>query len=232
MSKSYRQSLGFSNATDTKNFLTAKDIVCINHDLLHQYNTRLIDIFQRIQSTLPYSPQPIESIVQSAYTTLTTNDILPTLSNHGRTPESVYYSWLQGHLTVTIFKPLIESELSCNLSQNGADDLTNPTTFSRKSDPDLVDHQKKIYVEVQGGFKGSKIDIKRSKVKTSDTYQYYIAAFDCFNGQYTILNTRELLNLPESEWYENVLWEGALCYTVPEDRMKEWLPTCSKTLWK
>ena len=46
------------------------------------------------------------------------------------------------------------------------------------------------------------------------------AAFDCFNGTYTIINTREI---PDDQWYENQLWEGALCYTIPSDRMKEWV---------
>jgi hypothetical protein len=121
-----------------------------------------------------------------------------------------------------LFKPMIEKELGCVLIQNGADDLSNPKTFSRKSDPDLVDHDKKIYVEVQSGFKGSKVDIKKSKVKTSDEYTYYIAAFDCFNGNYTLIDTKELLNLPDDAWYNNASWEGALCYTVPQEQMKEW----------
>ena len=219
MSKSYRKTLGFSNATTAKNFLTAKDITIINWPLIEQYNRRLTDIFSRIQSTIPIPQRDIEPIVQSAYAILKANDILPTLSNHGRSPESVYYSWLQGYLTVIVFQPFIEKKLSCTLIQNGADDLTNPATFSRKSDPDLVDHNEKIYVEIQGGFKGSKVDIKKSKVKTSDTYQYYIACFDCFDGQYVIMNTKDI---PENQWYPNQLWEGALCYTVPKNQMREW----------
>ena len=65
-------------------------------------------------------------------------------------------------------------------------------------------------------------DIKKSKVQTSDEYTYYIAAFDCFNGEWTLINTRDLLLLPESAWYSNPQWEGALCYTVPKEQMTEW----------
>ena len=219
MTKYYRSTLGFSNANDTKEFLTGKDIVSINFDLIDFYNQRLIDIFSRIQTTLPTPPLNIEVIVLQAYMTILKHDILYSLSNHGRAPESVYFVWMQGYLSSIVFKPMIEAELGCALVQNGADDLSNPSTFSRKSDPDLANEEKTIFVEIQSGFKGSKVDIKKSKVKISDTADYYIAAFDCFNGLYTIINTRDI---PEDEWYENMLWEGALCYTVPSDRMKEW----------
>lgn len=221
--KYYRKTLGFSNAGDTKDFLTGKDIVSLNFDLLDEYNDRLIDVFSRIQTTLPVEPQDIEVIVLSAYKTILDADILYKLSNHGRAPESVYFVWMQGYLSSIVFKPMIEQELGVTLSQNGADDLSNPNTFSRKSDPDLVDHNSKVYVEVQSGFKGSKVDIKKSKVKTSDEYLYYIACFDCFNGTYALIDTKELMNLPEDSWYNNAAWEGALCYTIPSDRMKEWI---------
>jgi hypothetical protein len=222
MSRYYRSTLGFSNANDTKDFLTGKDIVSINYELLEEYNGRLIEIFSRIQTTLPTKPQDIELMVLTAYRTILNHDILESLSNHGRAPESVYFVWMQGYLSAMLFKPMIEKELGCVLIQNGADDLSNPKTFSRKSDPDLVDHDKKIYVEVQSGFKGSKVDIKKSKVKTSDEYTYYIAAFDCFNGTYVLIDTKALMNLPDDAWYNNASWEGALCYTVPQEQMKEW----------
>ena len=220
MSKYYRSTLGFSNANDTKDFLTGKDIVLLNYDLLDEYNDRLIDIFSRIQTTLPVTPQNIAMIVLRAYKTILDADILYKLSNHGRAPESVYFVWMQGYLASLIFKPMIELELDEALYPNGADDLSDPATFSRKSDPDLVNDSMTVFVEVQAGFKGSKVDIKKSKVKTSDGADYYIAAFDCFNGTYTIINTREI---PDDQWYENQLWEGALCYTIPSDRMKEWV---------
>jgi hypothetical protein len=219
MSKQYRYALGFSNASATKEFLTGKDIVCPNWNLLDLYNDRLIESFSRIQSTLPYTQKDIKTIVLSAYKTIVNENILYSLSNHGRSLESVYFVWMQGYLSATIFQPLIEQKLNTELYQNGADDLTNPDTFSRKSDPDLVNKDQTIFVEVQSGFKGSKVDIKKTKVKTSESAEYYIAAFDCFNGTYTIINTKDI---PEDQWYENMLWEGALCYTIPNERMREW----------
>lgn len=223
MTKQFRRLLGFNSATTTKEFLTAKDIVRINWDLVIIYNDRLLDIFQRLQNTLPYKPQNLKPLVERAYSVIRQHNILTRLNNHGRTPESVYYSWMQGYLSSAVFQPLIESELQCELVQNGADDLTKPETFARKSDPDLVDHNRKIFVEIQAGFRGSAMDIKKSKVKKPTDYEYYIASFDCFNGQYCILNTRDLLNLSESDWYSNPRWEGALCYTVPENRLKTWI---------
>lgn len=223
MTKQFRKLLGFKSATTTKVFLTAKDIVKINWELIESYNDRLLDIFDRLQNTLPYSQQNLRTVVQDAYSTIRQHDILTRLNNHGRTPESVYFSWMQGYLSAIVFQPLIESELQCQLEQNGADDLSKPDTFARKSDPDLVDHRKKLFVEIQSGFRGSAMDIKKSKVKAPTEYEYYIASFDCFNGRYCVLNTRDLLNLSEDEWYVNPRWEGALCYTVPENRLKTWI---------
>lgn len=223
MTKQFRKLLGFKSASTTKVFLTAKDIVKINWELVESYNDRLLDIFNRLQNTLPYQQRNLRIIVQNAYTTIRQHDILSRLNNHGRTPESVYFSWMQGYLSAIVFQPLIENELQCQLEQNGADDLSKPETFARKSDPDLVDHKKKVFVEIQSGFRGSAMDIKKSKVKAPTDYEYYIASFDCFNGQYCVLNTRDLLNLSESEWYVNPRWEGALCYTVPENRLKTWI---------
>lgn len=220
--KDYRKLLGFTNGTKAKEFLTAKDIVMINWPLVEAYNERLVETFSLIQNTLPCESIDIGLIVENAYQIIRNENILPHLSNHGRAPESVYFVWMQGYLSATIFQPLIENELDCKLIQNGADDLSDPSNFGRKSDPDLADHDKKIYVEVQSGFKGSKVDIKKSKVKESSDYTHYIACFDCYNGLYTIINTRQLLSLPDSEWYHNPLWEGALCYTVPHDKMKKW----------
>ena len=218
-SKYYRSTLGFSNANATKEFLTAKDIIQINWKLVEFYNDRLTDIFSRIQTTLPFPSKDIRTIISNAYSTIRDYDILPRLANNGRSPESVYFVWMQGYISTLLFQPMIESDLNITLHSNGADDLSNPDTFSRKSDPDLTNADRTIFVEVQSGFKGSKVDIKKSKVKVSNSAEYYIAAFDCFNGHYTIINTKDI---PENEWYENMLWEGALCYTIPNELMREW----------
>ena len=225
MSKEYRKSLGFKNATAFKNFLTAKDIQMINWPLVEKYNERLLETYTALNSTLPKKYQgSIKDLIQSAYKTMRDNDILQGLNNHGRATELVYFAWMQGYLISNIFKPFIEDHLGLSLEQNGADDLSNPETFGRKSDPDLVDHKKKVYVEVQAGFKGGKVDIKRTKVKAEDQdYTYNIVCIDCFNGRFCIVNARDLLSLPESAWYPNPQWEGALCYTIPEDSMKSWL---------
>lgn len=219
MTKEYRKSLGFTNGTKTKDFLSGKDITSLNWTLIDLYNQRLKDIFAAIQSTMVNSTMNVSKTVDDAFEIIKNNHILPKLSNHGRAPESVYFVWMQGYLAAELFKPIIESELNTKLFANGADNLFNPSTFSRKSDPDLANADHTIFVDVQAGFKGSKVDIKKTKVKTSNTANYYIAAFDCFNGIYTILNTKEI---PEDQWYENQLWEGALCYTIPKDCMKEW----------
>ena len=217
LSKQYRKALGFSNASATKQFLTGKDIVSINWPLIELYNQRIIDIFTAIQSISDYRQLNVQKTVNDAFTIIRDNNIIPTMTNHGRSPESVYFVWMQGYIASLLFLPYIEKELNTKLIINGADDLSNPSTFARKSDPDFANSERTIFVEFQSGFKGSKVDIKKSKVKTSPTAEYYIAAFDFFNGLYTVINTKEI---PDDQWYENVLWEGALCYTVPNDQMK------------
>ena len=226
MSKEYRKKLNFTNAGAFKDVLTAKDIKMINWPLVEAYNERLVESYTKLNSTLPKQyTGSIKDLVETAYQAIKTNDILPTLNNHGRASESVYLAWMQGYMISHIFKPFIEQQLGVTLEQNGADDLTKPETFGRKSDPDLVDHNNKVFVEVQAGFKGGKVDIKRSKVKApNQDYTYQIVCIDCFNGRICTVNARELLDLPETEWYANPQWEGALCHTIPEDSMKSWLP--------
>ena len=105
--RDYRKALGFSSANSAKDYLSAKDIKLINWQLIEIYNTRLIDIFTRIQSTLA-SPVAgyVSKIVNDAFLTIKNNDLLMQLSNHGRGPESVYYSWMQGYIASVIFKPM------------------------------------------------------------------------------------------------------------------------------
>lgn len=222
MSKQYRKSLGFTSASKFRDFFSAKDVFSINWDLVEIYNERLIEMFEKIQSTLPFKKKNIRSIVTKAYKTIRKNDILRGMVNNGRAPEKVYFSWMRGYISTQVFQPLLEQELNCNLIQNGTDDLSNPKIFSRSSEPDFIDENSDLYVEVQSGFKGSKIDIKKTKLKTDPVKSYYIACFDCFNGKYMILNTKDLLTIPEDQWYANPLWEGSLCYTVPETQLKSW----------
>ena len=222
--KDYRKALGFASASAIKDYMSAKDLKLINWDLIQLYNSRLIESFIKIQLTMPTDHLSIEKIVTDAYFTIRNNNLLAQFNNHGRSIESVYYNWMQGYITATIFKSFIEERLNCKLTQNGADDLNKPQIFAKKSDPDFIDANEKIFVEVQAGFKGGKIDIKRSKIKTTlSDYDYYIVCIDCFNGKYCILSVKELLTLPESVWYKNPQWENALCYTIDESKMKPWV---------
>ena len=96
--RDYRKALGFSNASATKDYMSAKDIKLVNWELVQLYNSRLIDTFSKIQSTIPIETQPVETIVNDAYFTIRNNDLLMQLSNHGRGLESVYFSWMQGYI--------------------------------------------------------------------------------------------------------------------------------------
>lgn len=225
MTRDYRKELGFTNGTLAREYLTGKDIKDINWSLIEKYNERLISIFKRINETIPnfkYN-HSIDELVQLSYRTIRKNEILQKLNNNGRSPESVYFVWMQGFLAATIFKSFIENKMGLNLKQNGADDLSQPEYFARKSDADFVDENKKVFVEVQSGFKGTKVDIKKSKIlNRKNGYTHYIVCLDCFNGSYIIINVNDLLALPDSVWYVNTLWEGSLCYTVPEEQMKSW----------
>ena len=165
MTKEFRKAMGYTNKDKMKDWLGAKDIVIPNYPLLQQYNSRLSTIFNAInnQLSVPFNGN-IDSIIINDFMVMKDHNILERLNNHGRSLESVYYSWRMGSLAEVIFTPFIADKLNLkNIEKNGSDDLTNPETFKRTGDADLIDKVANIRIDVQCGTGEGDATIKKHK---------------------------------------------------------------------
>lgn len=221
MTKEYRKAMGFTNKGKMKDFLSAKDIVVPNYPLLEEYNTRLLEIFMLVneQLSVPFKDN-IEKIIHDDYAIMKQHGILQKLNNHGRSLESVYYTWRMGSLAEIVFAPFIADKLKLNnLEKNGSDDLSNPETFKRTGDADLIDKVARVRIDVQCGTGEGESTIKKHKfdhaAKTYDTTYIFLAGL--LTGDYALVNLKDLTNI---RFEVNQRWEGTLCWTVPEKEFK------------
>ena len=143
------------------------------------------------------------------------------MNNRGRPYEEVFNSWLMGIIAEKIFKTLIEKELDVTLEFNGDDDWTKADSFIQSAKPDFINKDKKITVDVVCGKTDNPFDIKLHKLKAIENYNdFYVYQFsvNIFQGIYnlTLLNS-----LDQKNFKPNDLFEGQLCYRVPEDMNKK-----------
>lgn len=223
--KEYRKQMGFTNKSKFAVHLGAKDIVEPNWSLIEKKNTRLIEIFEKLQSLLIVKDSlSIFKTVRETTEIVKENDILPRLNNHGRAVESVYYNWLQGYLTELLFTPLISKTLHCpSIVRHGGDDITNIEFFRRTGDADLVDHTTKTMIDVQAGFTNGTIDIKKHKVlqaHENKDYESFVFFADLMNGTYANIPLKPLIS---EEFVPNPSWEGQLCYTVSNEHFQSFV---------
>jgi hypothetical protein len=223
-SKQYRKTIGFTSKSKCFDYLSAKDIILINWSLVDLYNERLIDIGERVQSQLTIKNDlNVKNFILDSFQIIKSNSIIENcFTNHGRGKENVYYSWMLGYLAEKLFSPLIQKELEMSsVVRSGGDDLSNPETFKRTSDPDFIDAAKNISVDVQCGVKGGKATIKKSKVDhaINSGYNGYAVTIGLGTGLYGIVN---LNSLEHEKFVPNSSWEGALCWTAPDDIFKSW----------
>lgn len=224
MSKQYRKNIGFTSKNKCFDFFKAKDIVDINWKLIELYNDRLIDIGSRVQQQMIVpNDMIVKEFVYDSFNIMKQNNIIEKLNNHGRSCEFVYYNWMLGYLIETMFVPFIKKELGLNtVVRTGGDDLKNPETFKRTSNSDLTDPTKNIVVDVQCGNGGEgKITIKKTKVDFAleNGYNGYAFTIGLGTGLYGVINLNEL---KDAKFEENSSWEGALCWTAPNDILKPW----------
>lgn len=172
--RTFRTSLGFTNQETLKKYFKAKDLRIINWEKINQYNIRLKDICEKINTAL-FDEIKIENIdditnkIDEAFNIMRDNNIIQHLNNQGRNPEDVYYNWMRGYLVCEMFVPAIAKIFDISISEIshiGHDDLTNLETFTRAATADLevttVDGTK-VRLEMQSGYTGIN-DIKRSKI--------------------------------------------------------------------
>ena len=174
--KTYRLELGFSNQSDAKFFLAAKDITPdIDYAYITLLNERLIKILKNLNKILVGDLKNndlklfSEKYITRPYEILKNNDIISKLNNQGRRPEQVLFSWLRGFALVELFKPIFAKLFSIDVAlmvNIGDDDLKNIDTFKRTPTADLQIQKNGeiINIEVQTGFQGIN-DIKEHKVR-------------------------------------------------------------------
>lgn len=226
MSKQYRTLMGFSRKDEFHKWLSCKDILVPNWELIQLRNKRLIDVFQRINRQLPVPYQgDIEDDIWTTFRAVRTHNLLPKMRNQGRAMEDVYLRWLTGYMAEKVFTPFIIDKLILSgLERNGGDDLTNIDTFKRTGDADLVDKSLNIFIDVQCGTGEGVATIKKHKVEHAikNGGTTYACMFGLFTGTYAFIKLNDLAESNNVHFYENQSWEGQLCWDVPATEFKNW----------
>lgn len=217
--KAFRESLGFSSEKKTQMFLKFTDEIPLDWKRLKACNTRVKDIFAKINKIIyPEIQVDLDEFnrkIDTVYKEMTKNNLFQKLTNNGRNPTDVYYSWLRGYATCEFFVKsisLIFDTSTDNIKRIGKDDFTNINVFKRTSDADLeviIDDTLKYKLEVQSGFTGAnhikKTKIDRAKnVKRHENIESYLIHFDIFNGRAALcctsnINTKHITWIPRFE---------------------------------
>lgn len=120
--REYRIKLGFSNQNTLKDFLAGKDVKpVVDYSYIEEINKRLCEIIQKINSVIP-KEQKIKNTenfckehILGVYKKLKENKILPLLTNQGRRPEQVYFSWMRGYVISNYFLKALSDIFGVNL---------------------------------------------------------------------------------------------------------------------
>jgi hypothetical protein len=226
MSKEYRKAMGFTRKDEFQKYLSAKDIKEPNWILIQKQNSRLDNIFTKInqQLSIPYQGNISQDIIDT-FMQIKNNNILPRMRNNGRAMEDVYYSWMLGYMAEKVFTPFIIDKLILGkLERSGGDDLTSIDTFKRTGDADLIDKTADVRIDVQCGTGGGVSTIKKHKVdqavKVGGTT--YAALFGLMTGTYAFIKLNDLNESKDVHFYANPSWENQLCWDVPENTFKNW----------
>lgn len=200
--KEYRKQLGFSNQSNAKDYLAAKDIKpAINYKYINSLNKRISDIIRKINATIHHSlrrndrdiRQFCGEHISNTYDVIKKSKIIPRLNNHNRRSEEVLFSWLRGFFVCEYFTPSIAKIFDIKLDSIysiGADDLRNVEMFKRRPTADLsiVVNSQRTRIEVQSGFQDIN-DIKEHKVREArliyeeKNEPTICIHYDLFNGQ-------------------------------------------------
>ncbi len=198
--REYRKKLGFNSQNSAKEYLAAKDIIAaIDYEYIKSLTNRIENIINKINDTIHESARrnDIErfcrEFILDKYAVIKNADIIPKLTNQGRRPEEVLFSWLRGYVVCEYFIPTVAKIFNIELdtiAQIGEDDLASVETFKRspKADLSVSVGSQKIRIEVQSGFQGIN-DIKEHKVREArrifaDYSELTVCIhYDLFNGQ-------------------------------------------------
>lgn len=231
--RAFRRDLGFTSQEKLKEFYKASDIDRpVNLNYIEELNIRLSEIMKKINGVVHKTVQQnnidnfIRENLDHPYSLILKNNLLPLMTNQGRTPENVYYNWMRGHLFSEYFKnaiSLIFEVDTKNIKNVGQDDFTNIETFKRAATADLEISNSKgvIRLEMQSGFTGIN-DIKQHKwveaVKLGKSQKITVVAhMDLFNGAGAFIR---LDNIPENDlqWITRQQMEGQTVYNIDANK--------------
>jgi hypothetical protein len=232
--RQYRQSLGFTNQTDVKNFFGAKDITpTVDLNYINLLNERLYSIVDKINSVAAEEIKIDDmsafkkEYIEEVFEILKVNNILPVLNNQGRRPEQVYYSWMRGYILSNYFLKalgLIFEVDTSNIDLIGDDDLKNIETFKRTPKADLeikLNGSKRIRIEMQSGFTGTN-DIKQHKVLEAKRALRDLGVntlaihFDLYNGQVAFIKLDEIED-DSVNWITRQQMEGQTVFNIDQN---------------
>ena len=221
----YLKNFGFSNKSEFKKYLGSKDILVdsVNWDLIEKQNKRIVAIFKKITEILIIADKEfnIENFVNDVFQKCKKYNHIIKMNNRGRSYEEVFNSWLIGIVAERVFKKLIEKELNFTLEFNGDDDWTKENSFLQTANPDFINKNEKITVDVVCGKTDNPFDIKIHKLKAVENYKdftVYQFSVNIFQGIYNLMS---LNSLDQKDFKPNDLFEGQLCYRVPDNKNKK-----------
>ena len=174
--------------------------------------------------------QEFNKKIDLVYKEMCQNGLFHKLTNNGRNPVDVYYSWLRGYAVCEFFIKaiaLIFGVPEDNIKRIGKDDFTSVDVFRRTADADLeviISESKRFKLEVQSGFTGAN-DIKKTKidkaikVKEDEEIDSYLIHFDIFNGQAALYCTSRI-DPTNINWV--IKFENAKTIPIPVEAFK-WL---------
>lgn len=232
--REFRVKLGYSNAEKLKKYYKGKDIVEINWKKIKQYNSRIKDIFQKLNAVVHKSIR-YENLtsfnlkIDNAYKILKDNNIIPQLNNNGRNPEDVYYNWMRGYAVCEFFSKALSVVFEVSqdsIKTVGKDKLTDIKTFSKSPTADLEIklENKTVRLEIQSGFTGTN-DIKRHKfdeakrMVSSKGIHTYVVHFDLFNGNAAVIDISSISD-KNVNWVHRQEFENQIVFSVPSEFFK------------
>ncbi len=233
-SREYRQRLGFNNQDVVKKFFGAKDITpAVDYNYIDLLNSRLSEIVRKMNSVVhdEIKLQDLDSFVENnisqVFKKLKTNQIINKLTNQGRRPEEVYFSWMRGFVISAYFLKTISLIFGVderNISLIGDDDFNDIDTFKRTPKADLevnLNNKKKVRIEVQSGFQGIN-DIKLHKVLEAKKinrelgFLSIVIHFDLFNGQVAFVQI-DNINDEDVNWITRQQMEGQTVFNIDQN---------------
>lgn len=236
--REFRKKIGYTNASELKKYYKATDIADINWSKIEQYNQRIKDMFSAINRGIHDSIrhdhlEEFNLKIDEAYHILRENKIIPKLSNYGRSPEAVYYSWMRGYAVLEFFVDALAAVFNVPreaIRNVGHDQLTSIETFSQSptADLEITLDDNRVRLEIQSGFTGAN-DIKAHKVKEAkkifqnEQIVSYIVHFDLFNGCVAIVNISNI-NDDSIHWESRQQFESQRVFAIPDDAFKWFLP--------